>query len=267
MLSTNQESEVSSNSTALNSAVEINPECLAISLRNTSCFDFLPTLQDKSVDLFLIDPPYDVSRKTGFTSVKSGVQRFAVSMDFGTWDWGFAGLDRVITEAYRVLRNGGTAIVFYDLWKLTILAEWMKQAGFKQLRFVEWVKTNPVPINSKVNYLTNAREIALVATKGGKPTFNSAYDKGIYEYPICHEVGRFHPTQKPLALIRDLVEKHSAPGDLVVDCFSGSGTTAASCMETGRRFTGCELDTNFFNKSVQRLQRLATQLHTAEVPE
>ena len=45
-------------------------------------------------------------------------------------------------------------------------------------------QTNPQPLNSSVNYLTNCREIALVAVKGGKPTFNSKYDKGIYEYPI-----------------------------------------------------------------------------------
>lgn len=226
---------------------------IEVFLDNKSCFDYLPTLADSSVDLVLIDPPYDISRKTGFTSVKSGVERFSVSMDFGDWDWGFEGLDKVLLEAYRALRKGGTIIVFYDIWKLTLLAEWLKRSGFKQIRLIEWVKTNPVPLNSGVNYLTNSREIALVAVKGGKPTFNSKYDNGIYLYPICHEKGRFHPTQKPLALIRALVEKHSNPGDLVVDCFSGSGTTAAACIETARNFSGCELSTEFWEKSRKRL--------------
>lgn len=228
----------------------------SIHLENSSCFDFLPTIPDGSADLVLIDPPYDVSRKTGFSSVKKGVKRFAVSMDFGDWDWGFEGLDKVITEAYRSLRDGGSVIVFYDLWKLSYLAKWLEAAGFVQLRFIEWVKTNPVPLNSKNNYLTNAREIALVATKKGKPTFNSSYDNGVYRFPICHEANRFHPTQKPTALIRALIEKHSKAGDLVVDCFAGSGTTAAACIETGRSFKGCELSTEYWEKSHKRLAGL-----------
>lgn len=61
-----------------------------------------------------------------------------------------------------------------------------KKAGFRQLRFIEWVKTNPVPLNSSLNYLTNAREIALVGVKGANPTFNSQYDNGIYCYSINH---------------------------------------------------------------------------------
>ena len=119
----------------------------------------------------------------------------------------------------------------------------------------EWLKTNPVPINSKINYLTNSREIALVGVKGSKPTFNSSYDNGLYEYPICRDKGRFHPTQKPIKLIEELILKHSNEGDLVLDCFSGSGTTAVACMNTGRTFLGCELDKEYYNKSLKRIER------------
>lgn len=126
-------------------------------------------------------------------------------------------------------------------------------AGFKQIRYIEWLKTNPVPLNSKTNYLTNAREIALSGVKVGKPTFNSAYDNGIYEYPICHDKGRFHPTQKPLSLLADMIEKHSNAGDTILDCFSGSGTTALASVSIGRDFVGCELSEEYFVKSVKRL--------------
>lgn len=203
----------------------------SIELSNQSCFDFLKNLPNNSVDLFLIDPPYEVSRDTNFQSGElkgDNTDRFRVSMDFGDWDSGFTGLDTVISEAYRVLRKGGTLICFYDLWKLTTLKEYLEKAKFKQLRFIEWLKTNPVPLNSKTNYLTNAREIAILGVKGGRPTFHSEYDNGIYKYPICHDKGRFHPTQKPLALIEELIKKHSEEGDVVVDCFSGSGTTAVT---------------------------------------
>ena len=107
---------------------------------------------------------------------------------------------------------------------------------------------------SKLNYLTNAREIAITGVKGGKPTFNSVYDNGIYSFPICHEKWRFHPTQKPLELIKTMILKHSNENDLVLDCFSGSGTTAVACQKTGRRFIGCEISSEYFDKSVNRIE-------------
>lgn len=236
-----------------------------IRLTNESCFDMLKKLQDNSVDLFLIDPPYEVSRDTNFQSGKAkgkDTDRFRVSMDFGDWDSEFTGLDVVILEAHRVLRKGGTLICFYDLWKLTTLKTYFDNAKFKQVRFIEWIKTNPVPLNSKTNYLTNAREIAVLGVKGGKPTFHSEYDSGIYKYPICHDKGRFHPTQKPLALIEELIIKHSNVGDVVVDCFSGSGTTAVAAFNQGRSFIGCEISEDYYKRSVTRLEEInAVVLH------
>jgi DNA modification methylase len=228
-----------------------------IEVSNKSCFDLLPGIRDNFVDLVLIDPPYEVSRDTNFQSGEEtgrDTDRFRVSMDFGEWDNGFTGLDKVIEECYRILRPGGTIICFYDLWKITTLKEYYEKAGFKQIRFIEWIKTNPVPINSKVNYLTNAREIAVVGVKGGKPTFHSEYDKGIYEFPICHDKGRFHPTQKPLALIEALVEKHSNEGDFVLDCFFGSATTAVACKNLNRSFIGCELNEEYYKKALDRIK-------------
>lgn len=230
-----------------------------IRLENMSCFDFLPTISEKSVDLVLIDPPYEVSRDTGFTKGKEtgrDVDRFRVSMDFGEWDNGFTGLDIVVKECYRVLKDSGTMICFYDLWKITTLKEYFESAGFKQLRFIEWLKTNPVPINSKLNYLTNAREIAVLGVKKGKPTFHSEYDNGIYEYPICHDKGRFHPTQKPVDLMEALIKKHSNEGDLVLDCFAGSASTAVAAIKCGRKFIGCELSKEYYEKSMARLEEL-----------
>ena len=225
-----------------------------IDLRNENCFDFLPKIESNSVALVLIDPPYEVSRDTNFQSGElkgDNRDRFRVSMDFGEWDQGFTGLDKVVKECYRILKPGGTMICFYDLWKVTTLKEYFDAAKFKQIRFIEWLKTNPVPINSKVNYLTNAREIAVVGVKGGKPTFHSEYDNGIYEYP--------HPTQKPLALFEDLVRKHSNEGDLVLDCFSGAATTAVACINLNRDFIGCELDKEYYDKSMERIQSIKNQ--------
>lgn len=242
-----------------------------IILKQGSCFDLLKEIQSNSVELVLIDPPYEVSRDTNFAKGElkgTDVDRFRVSMDFGDWDNNFTGLDIVIKECYRILKKSGTIICFYDLWKITTLKEYFESAKFKQIRFIEWIKTNPVPLNSKTNYLTNSREIALVGVKGGKPTFNSEYDNGIYDmefqdefageiyrFPICHDKGRFHPTQKPLALIEQLVLKHSNEGDMILDCFMGSGTTGMACKNLNRNFIGIELNKEYFIKAKERIEQ------------
>ena len=229
---------------------------------NISCFELLTKIPSNSVNLVLIDPPYEISRETGFQNgaeTGTDTDRFRISMDFGDWDKNFTGLDIVVKESYRILKPGGTFICFYDLWKIETLKQYMDNNKFKQIRFIEWLKTNPVPINSKINYLTNAREVAVSGIKISKPTFHSSYDNGIYEFPICHDQGRFHPTQKPVALMEALILKHSNENDVVVDCFSGSGTVGVAALKNNRRFIGCEISPEYFNKSKQRLEQLINE--------
>jgi DNA modification methylase len=230
---------------------------MKIQLYNEDCLQLLKKTNSGSVDLVLIDPPYTISRKTGLNSCgPKGVERFKMSYEFGEWDNELFDLLPVMNEAYRVLRDGGTIICFYDIWKMQTLKDWMEVARFKQVRFIEWIKTNPVPINSKVNYLTNSREIALTAVKKGKGVFHSKYDNGIYHYPICHERDRFHPTQKPLPLLEALIRKHSDEGAVVLDCFAGSASTGVAAYNCGRTFIGCEIDETYYNKSVERIGKL-----------
>jgi site-specific DNA-methyltransferase (adenine-specific) len=66
----------------------------------------------------------------------------------------------------------------------------------------------------------------------------------------------WHPTQKPVALLERMVLAHTAPGDLVLDPFSGSGSTAIAALKNGRRFVGSEKDPNYFNKSLERIKDL-----------
>ena len=198
--------------------------------------------------------------KYGNTSGK----KYGYKTEFGEWDKEFTleNLQDFIQLFYRKLKKGGTFIIFFDLWKMETLKKLMEQIretkqgnwiGFKQIRFVEWIKTNPVPLNQSTNYLTNSREIALLGVKGGKPTFNSKYDKGIYEFPIQQGKNRFHPTQKSLPLFEELIKKHSNEGDLVVDPFLGGGTTALACKNTKRNFKGCEIDKKFYDKVLEIL--------------
>ncbi len=224
-------------------------------IKNQDCFKFLEN-NNQEIDLILTDPPYAISRSTGFSAVKNGEKRFAVSMDFGEWDQDEIDLERFCKLAYNNLKKHGTAIIFYDLWKVTKLADAMKKAGFVQLRFIEWLKTNPVPLNSKINYLTNSREIAIVGVKVSKPTFHGEYHNGIFKYPIPNgrkEDKRLHPTQKPLKLFEELMNLHSNEGDLVCDPFLGSGTTAVASLRHERNFIGCEKNKLYYTSALNRI--------------
>jgi len=222
-----------------------------IDIQLTDALSYLKTIKDNSIDLILTDPPYLISKDSNFTS-GGGAKKFqGISFDFGEWDKKDFKLDLIIKEYKRVLKKGGTIIVFYDFFKITELYNLYIKNKFKQLRIIEWIKTNPVPINAKINYLSGVREIALVGVKGSNNTFNSYCDKGIYHYPIPHSKSRTkngikHPTKKPLKLFEDLILKHSNEGDIVLDTFLGSGTTAQAAINTNRIFKGCEINKDYY---------------------
>jgi len=182
-------------------------------------------------------------------------KKYCVKTDYGEWDSQFTidVLDNFIGEYYKKLRVGGTMIMFFDIWKITDLKALFEKHKFKQIRFIEWIKTNPQPLNSGVNYLTNCREIALLGVKGGSPTFNSKYDNGIYRYPLQGGKNRFHPTQKSLPLFEELIKKHSNENSVVLDTFLGAGTTAFACKNTNRRFKGCEVAKEYYDKVMELL--------------
>jgi len=183
-------------------------------------------------------------------------KKYAVVTDYGDWDNNFTMelLEEFITNYYKVLKNGGTLILFFDIWKITPLKEIMEKVGFKQIRFIEWVKTNPQPLNSKTNYLTNCREIALLGIKKSKPTFNSKYDNAVYKFPLQGGKNRFHPTQKSLPLFEELIKKHSNENDVVLDTFLGSGTTAIAAKKNNRIYKGCEASKEYYDKILTLLE-------------
>jgi len=229
---------------------------------NADCFEYLKTIESGSVDLILTDPPYDISRNSNFSKVSESASDFMKtkyskhSIDFGEWDTTLD-LDTLFSEYYRVLKKGGTLIIFYDVWKSNQLKELAQKWKFKQPRVGMWLKNNPTPINSKSNYLSNAHEFFFTFVKDKKPTFNSEYDNGIYKYPLCHGKERLeHPTQKPLSLIKEMIQKHSNEGDLVLDTFSGSGTTAEACQTLRRRFICIERDEKYYKLSIERIKQL-----------
>ena len=225
------------------------------------CLQELPKIESNSIDLIITDPPYLISRDSNFKQISDSTSKemstkYNISIDFGDWDKVELDFNYLFKEWFRILKKGGTLIVFYDVWKSNEIKESANIVGFKQPRVCTWTKTNPVPINSKTNYLSNATEYFFTFVKGGKPTFNSVYDNGFYKFPICHGKERLqHPTQKPLSLISQLIEKHSNLGDLVLDNFAGTGTVGEACVKLGRDYILIEKEETYFNMIGDRLNK------------
>jgi DNA modification methylase len=227
-----------------------------IDFKNMDCIEYLYTLEDNSIDLVIIDPPYNISKSTNFASgdvTNSNKDRFRVSYDFGEWDHKVIDILHIFKIMYSKMKHSSTIITFYDLWKISHIKHYYEMCKFKKIRFAEWIKTNPVPINAKSTYLSNAREVMVIANKG-KGVFNNYYHNGVYSYGICRDKGRFHPTQKPLNLIKELIVNHSNEGDVVLDCFAGSGVTAVACKELKRNFKGCEKDSKYYELANTRIE-------------
>ena len=232
----------------------------------SDCFDYLPKIKKSSVDLILTDPPYNISRDSNFHKISSSAsdelktKYTGHTIDFGYWDRDID-LDLLFSEFFRILKPGGTVIIFYDIWKSASIKEFATKHNFKQPRVGQWLKTNPVPINSKVNYLSNCSEYFFTFVKGKNATFNSKYDNAIYKYPLCHGKQRLdHPTQKPVDLIKDLILKHSKVNDLILDPFSGTGTLAIACIETFRNWICIERDIDYFDLSRSRVEKFQQSL-------
>lgn len=222
---------------------------------NCDCFTGMKKLNDKSIDLILTDPPYMISRETNFSKGGGDQRKYGkLTMDFGEWDKG-DGVDmqNLFVEFYRLLKPGGTLIMFYDIFKMESIKNIAEKIGFKQPRIGFWNKTNAVPINASVNYLSNPREYFICFCKGKKGIFNSYYDKGVYDYPIVNGKKRIHPTQKPVELMCNLIRVHSNIGDVVFDPFSGSGTTAIAAFAEERKYIGFEIDKTYYDNSIKRI--------------
>lgn len=230
----------------------------SINLFNGDCLEVMKGIPDGSVDLILTDPPYNISRDSCFLRGKNPAKKgdvFLIKHDFGEWDRKPLDLNSLFNEFNRVLKRGGTLLIFYDIWKLQDLKAAAENFKFKQPRVCCWVKNNPVPLNSDKNYLSNACEYFVTFVKLGKGVFNSKYDNGLYKYPICHGKERTeHQTQKPLTLISELLLKHSNKNDVILDMFMGSGTTGVACKNLDRKFLGIELDETYFNIAKERIE-------------
>lgn len=118
-----------------------------------------------------------------------------------------------------------------------------------------WCKTNSVPATNN-NWLPNI-EYCLIFKEKGAPRYNDSYDlKSKWFLSTTNRADKDlfkHPTIKPLELVKRHILHSTQPGDTVLDCFCGSGTTCVACKETGRNYIGMEIDPTYYKIAVDRL--------------
>lgn len=213
------------------------------------CYQLIKEIPDKSVDLVHTDPPYLIHAGGSGGCFGKG--------------------DRIYHDELTALSNGVDNSILVELCrvmkKINIYIWCNKNQLGQYISFFEargcatelltWHKTNPIPTcNNK--YLSDT-EYCLFFREKGVPIYGefktkqkyyvtglNVKDKGIWE----------HPTIKPLGIVKNLIFNSTQPGDLVLDCFSGSGTTALASSQLGRNFIAIEIDEKYHSLSIQRLE-------------
>ena len=216
------------------------------------------------MDLVITDPPYFISSKVVIQrSAHRGKYRAtkAIVLDFGRWDH-FADEDGYwrFTNAWlgglaRVMRPGAHLVTFFDEDRISPLITSAKRQGLLRRQHLYWLKSNPAPRARKVDFMI-ALEHAVWFTKGmlAGETFN--YQLGQqknYVQAALPNHPRLHPTQKPEAALRVWMAYLTHPGDVVLDPFTGSGTTPLVARELGRRFIGFEREPGYVQIARRRL--------------
>jgi len=222
-------------------------------VKNEDCVKGIGDMISKgiSIDLVVADPPYVISRESNFHTMKDR-KNARTGTSFGAWDEEFDNT-AWIEKTFGVLKDGGSLIVFNDFKKVSEIIAIATKVGFEFKDVIVWEKTNPMPRNRERRYVPSLElMIWFVKKQKAKWTFNrqdSAYQSPLMRY--ASESGgafkRYHPTQKPVKLIENIIKIHSNSGELVLDPFMGSGTTAISALNTDRKFVGFELDKKYFD--------------------
>ena len=231
------------------------------------CLELMRLMPASCVDAIFADPPYRLSN--GGITVKNGG---LAPVDKGAWDrsMGFEKDHEFnlawLGEARRILKPDGTLWVTGTHHVIFSLGFALQTLGYRIINDLVWQKPDPPP-NARHTTFTHAHETLLWASRGrgARHTFNydlvnspspEAQVSSVWRIPAVprrEKAHGYHPTQKPLRLVRRALLASTREGDLVFDPFSGSGTTAVAAKELGRFFVGCELDEGFAGICARRV--------------
>ena len=206
-------------------------ESITNTIINDDCMNVLKQLPDKCIDLVLTDPPYGIN-----ISNNIGRRKGDKHSDYKKCDWdNEAPKKEVFNEIIRVSKN-------QIIWGAN--------------HFI-----NNIPFNSSCWLVWDklfSEDVSFASCELAYTSFTSV----VKRYRLSSQQGneRFHPTQKPLKLFEMILRDYSNENDLVLDCFSGSGTTAVACHNLKRRFICIEKDKDYWKASVERLENAQAQM-------
>lgn len=209
---------------------------------NIDCMKAFKDIEDDSVDLLLTDIPYNSINNS--VKYEGGLRKF----NKGKADELNMDLMELLKELDRITK--GTVIIFCGLEQVSDIFGFFKHQCKGTTRVLVWEKTNPSPVNGQYVYLSGI-ELA-VWHKNPGATFNAFCKNTVFR----HSSGtrKIHATQKNVELFEELVLDNSAEGDLVLDAFMGSGTTAIACIRHNRDWIGFEIDEGFYKSGYKRIK-------------
>jgi DNA modification methylase len=261
----------------LKNMIEINK------IYNGDCLEVMKNIDDKSIDLVITDPPYGTlqSRNASQQVNRMKGDRSEKWEQNNSWDLLIGENEfQWVDECDRTLRNGGTFISYYDRDRINFLSAYLKNKGYKLRNYVVDILTNPVPRGGQLSWCNSVGILGIWVKQWNKGerrfTYNGAkigqhkehfiYEEfeeetsGMVLRPILHGKERLrdqgkaiHPTQKPIQIMRDLIEYFSDENDLILDPFSGTGTTCVVAKSLNRNFIGIEINEDYYNLSLNRL--------------
>ena len=197
------------------------------------CIAVMQTIPSASVDLIVTDPPYLVRYRS-----RDG--RSMIGDDNADW------LPPAFAEMHRVLRPDSFCLSFYGWHQAdTFMTAW-RAAGFKPVGHFVFTKT----YSSKEGYTRAHHECAYLLAKG-KPRKPTHAPRDLL--PWRYTGNRLHPTQKPVEALRPLIHAYSDIGDIVLDPFAGSGTTAVAAQQLARSYIAIEKDASYYGNASRRL--------------
>ena len=239
------------------------------------CIELLKKLPDESIDLIFADPPYNLQLNGElYRPDQSKVDPVDDEWDkFETFEEYDNFTRQWLTECKRVLKSTGSIWVIGTYHNIFRVGTIMQNLDFWILNDIIWIKNNPMP-NFKGTRFNNAHETLIWATKSKESKYTFHYHsmkvmnddlqmRSDWYIPICQGNERIkingqkaHSTQKPEELLYRIILSTSNPDDIVLDPFSGSGTTAAVAKRLGRKFIAFEKEDFYIKVANERLEKV-----------
>lgn len=213
---------------------------------NMDCMEGIKLLDDHSIDLVVIDPPYKLDlNKVKNTTIFNNYANELLGLKDG---FDLQVLDLLITKMKKI-----NIYIYCSKRQIQELLEYFanKECNYEVLT---WHKQNPSPLTNNI-YLPDTEYVIFAREKGVK-LYGSYHTKHKYYISGTNQTDKKkygHPTIKPLQFIENHIENSSKEGEIVLDCFAGSGTTLVAAINKKRNFIGFEINEEYYKIAESRI--------------